>query len=131
MKLKLLSFVFIANAFIGLSQIPNPGFESVTGGKPNGWNLGPTYSFYPIRDTLVPHTGVHAAAIYGSVPPAYNGAVVMNFVQSSALPVALTGWYKFYPQNGDSIVFDVEVADPLCIVTIAAFCAHDMPFRAA
>lgn len=92
-----------------LAQIPNPGFELVTSSIPNGWNLGPVYSLYPIRDTAVSHTGSHGAAIYGSIPPTYNGAVVQNFVQSSGLPLALTGWYRFYPQGGDSILFDIEV----------------------
>jgi hypothetical protein len=92
------------------SQIPNPGFESVSSGKPNGWNLGLVYSTYPIRDTSVAHAGSHAAAIYGSVPPALSGAVVQDFPYSSTiLPAALMGWYKFYPQLGDSIMFDVEI----------------------
>lgn len=107
MKKAILS-AFIGLNFLGFSQIPNPGFEAVTSGVPNGWNLG-VYSVYPIRDTASPHTGSHAAAIYGSVPPAYNGAVVQNFPQVSALPIALTGWYKFYPQMGDSIIVYVEI----------------------
>jgi hypothetical protein len=106
---KLLFSGFNLITFLAFCQIPNPGFESVTAGKPNGWNAGPTYSLYPLRDTLAPHSGTHAAAIYGSVPPAYNGAIVMDFMQASARPVALTGWYKFYPQSGDSIVFDIQV----------------------
>ncbi len=109
MNKKLLLSAFTIISFLGFSQIPNPGFESVTAGKPDGWNLGGVYSLYPLRDTLVPHSGNHAAAIYGSVPPAYNGAVVMDFVQISNRPINLTGWYKFYPQGGDSIVFDIEV----------------------
>jgi hypothetical protein len=104
----LLSF-FVLLALVGFTQIPNPGFESVSGGSPTGWNLGALYSPYPIRDTTAAHTGSYAAAIYGSIPPAYNGAVVQNFNQVSSLPSGLTGWYKFYPQGGDSILFNVEV----------------------
>lgn len=106
---KLLFFAFLLASFLGFTQIPNPGFESVSGGAPTGWNQGPTYSLYPIRDTNVVHSGSHAVAIYGSVPPAYNGALAQSFAQASALPVSLTGWYKFYPEGGDSILFDVGV----------------------
>lgn len=106
---KILFFVFLLAAFFGFAQIPNPGFESVASGAPVGWNQGPTYSLYPIRDTSAFHTGAHAVALYGSVPPAYNGALAQEFPQSSALPVALTGWYKFYPEGGDSLVFNIGV----------------------
>ena len=46
------------------SQILNPGFESVTAGKPNNYNLG-FYSSYQIHDTSASHTGSHAAYIRG------------------------------------------------------------------
>lgn len=105
----LLIILFIVIKQNGFSQIPNPSFESVTSGKPNGWNLGIVYGSYPIRDTAVPHSGNHAVAFYGSIPPTYNGALAQNFTQISNKPLALTGWYRFYPQNGDSILFDVEV----------------------
>ena len=82
---KILFFVLIINAFFGLAQIPNAGFESVTAGKPNGWNVG-AYSVYPLRDTSVSNSGVHAAAFYGSVPPAFNGALAQDFVQASSRP---------------------------------------------
>lgn len=92
------------------SQIPNPGFESVSSGKPNGWNQGAVYGLYPIRDTSVTHGGIHAAAIYGSIPPALNGAIVQDFVNSSLwLPATLTGFYKFYPEMGDSLIIYAEI----------------------
>lgn len=106
---KILFFLFLLAAFFGFAQIPNPGFESVSGGMPTGWNQGPTYSLYPLRDTSAAHTGSNAAAIYGSVPPAYNGALAGAFTQSSALPVSLTGWYKFFPEAGDSLIFNIGV----------------------
>lgn len=109
MKIKFTS-ILIFFCITLISQIPNPGFESVSSGKPIGWNQGTVYSLYPIRDTSVAHAGSHAAAIYGSVPPALNGAIVQDFPNvSSVLPAALMGWYKFYPQLGDSLMFDVEV----------------------
>lgn len=102
----------LAFAFISLTvpaQILNPGFESVTAGKPNNYNLGPIYSTYPIRDTSAAHTGSHAAALYGSVPPANPGAVISEHALGPNLPVAITGWYKFFPQLGDSIAFECGV----------------------
>lgn len=105
-KLLALQFVIVFSQLS--SQIPNPGFESVTSGKPNGWNLG-AYSVYPLRDTNVTFAGSHAAAFYGSTPPAFNGAVTVDFPQSSQRPQALTGYYKFYPQLGDSMIVYAEV----------------------
>lgn len=91
------------------SQIPNPGFETVISGVPTLWNTGPIYSYYTIKDTAVSKTGSHAALIYGYVPPV-SGAIVKDFPNYSiAKPIALTGWYKFYPQLGDSILFDIEI----------------------
>lgn len=91
------------------SQIPNPSFEIVSGGIPTQWNTGPLYSYYTIKDTAVAKTGNHAALLYGYVPP-QSGAVVQDFVNYSiAKPIALTGWIKFYPQLGDSVLFDVEI----------------------
>jgi hypothetical protein len=91
------------------SQIPNPGFETISGGIPTLWNTGPIYSYYTIKDTVVAKTGNHAALLYGYVPPV-SGAIVKDFPNySSSSPIGLTGWYKFYPQLGDSILFDVEV----------------------
>ncbi len=91
------------------SQIPNPGFETIFGGIPTQWNTGPLYSYYIIRDTAVSKTGSHAAVIYGYVPPV-SGAIVKDFPNYSiAKPIALTGWFKFYPQLGDSILFDIEI----------------------
>lgn len=91
------------------SQIPNPGFETISGGIPTLWNTGPIYSYYTIKDTVVAKTGNHAALLYGYVPPV-SGAIVKDFPNySPSSPIGLTGWYKFYPQLGDSILFDVEV----------------------
>ncbi len=106
---KLLFIALMLAAFLGFTQIPNAGFESVTAGKPNNYNLGSIYGLYPIRDTLSPRTGIHAAAIYGSIPPAYNGAVISEHQMAGALPTGLSGWYKYKPQLGDSIIFDIGV----------------------
>ncbi|MGZ3883834.1 MAG: T9SS type A sorting domain-containing protein [Bacteroidia bacterium] len=116
---QLLFITCIASALTGTSQILNPGFESVTAGKPDNYNLGPVYSTYPIRDTSAAHTGLHAAAIYGSIPPANPGAVVSEHALGPNLPVAATGWYKFFPQLGDSIAFECGVYKQGNIATAA------------
>jgi hypothetical protein len=91
------------------SQIPNPGFETISGGIPTQWNTGPLYSYYTIKDTAVAKTGNHAAVLYGYIPPA-SAAIVKDLPNYSiAKPIALTGWFKFYPQLGDSILFDIEI----------------------
>lgn len=91
------------------SQIPNPSFETISGGIPTQWNTGPIYSYYTIKDTAVAKTGNHAAVLYGHIPPA-SSAIVKDFPNYSiAKPIALTGWFKFYPQLGDSILFDIEI----------------------
>jgi len=106
---KLLFGILVLTVVQGSSQILNPGFESVTAGKPNNYNQGPVYSLYPIRDTSASRTGLHAGAIYGSVPPAYPGAIINEHTLGPNLPTSLTGWYKFSPQLGDSLVFTLGV----------------------
>jgi hypothetical protein len=110
MKLKnLLLPILLFVSMIIKSQIPNPGFETLSGSIPAQWNTGPVYSYYTIKDTAVAKTGNHAALMYGFVPPA-SGAIVKDFPNYSiAKPIALTGWFKFYPQLGDSILFDIEI----------------------
>jgi len=110
MKLKnLLLPILLFVSMIIKSQIPNPGFETLSGSIPAQWNTGPVYSYYTIKDTAVAKTGNHAALMYGFVPPV-SGAIVKDFPNYSiAKPIALTGWFKFYPQLGDSILFDIEI----------------------
>jgi hypothetical protein len=101
--------ILLLASMITKSQIPNPGFETISGGIPTQWNTGPLYSYYTIKDTAVAKTGNHAAVLYGYIPPA-SAAIVKDFPNYSiAKPIALTGWFKFYPQLGDSILFDIEI----------------------
>ena len=108
--MKTLYFIILLLISVSIkSQIPNPGFETTSGGIPTLWNTGPIYSYYTIKDTVVAKTGNHAALLYGYAPPE-SGAIVKDFSNYSvSSPIGLTGWYKFYPQSEDSLLFDIEV----------------------
>jgi len=90
------------------AQILNPGFESVTGNKPNNWNTSLyNYNSYQIRDTSDAHTGIRAAYIRGLSGASYSlqGAALGVFA-TSGLPSSLQCWYKCNIVAGDSLVFN-------------------------
>ncbi|OJU38136.1 MAG: hypothetical protein BGN96_03490 [Bacteroidales bacterium 45-6] len=61
MRRLFLLFVLLATASVGFAQtnlVANPGFESWTDGKPDGWNY--SSSLTPIRDTTIVKNGVNA-----------------------------------------------------------------------
>src|SRR4051812_5718521 len=105
------NFLLLALAIISIqlnAQILNPGFESVTGNKPNNYNTTfYNYSSYQIRDTSDAHTGLHAAYIRGLSAASYSvqGAVLGVF-STSGQPSSLQGWYKCNIVAGDSLVFN-------------------------
>ena len=104
-------FYFLVGTFFSQAQILNPGFESVTSGKPDNWNTN-FYSSYYIKDTSAAHTGSHAAYIkgFGGQSYAVQGAVLGTFPTTvTGRPIALTGWYKCGLQAGDSLVFNPYV----------------------
>jgi hypothetical protein len=106
--------LLIALAIVSIqlqSQILNPGFESVTGNKPNNWNTTfYNYSSYQIRDTTDAHSGLKAAHIRGYSALSYSvqGAVLGVF-STTGLPTSVQGWYKCNIVPGDSLVFSPYV----------------------
>lgn len=101
--------IFLIFVSLVKSQIQNPGFEAVTAGKPDNYNLG-FYSTYNIKDTSDAHSGAKAALIrgYGDQMYTTQGAVLGIF-GISGKPEALNGWYKCFLQPGDSLVFNPYV----------------------
>ncbi|MBL7911444.1 MAG: T9SS type A sorting domain-containing protein [Bacteroidia bacterium] len=105
-KILLLALAIVTVQIHG--QILNPGFESVTGNKPNNYNTTfYNYSSYQIRDTSASHTGNHAAYIRGLSAASYSvqGAVLGVF-STVGLPSSVQGWYKCNIVAGDSLVFN-------------------------
>ena len=108
------NFLLLAFAIIVTqlnAQILNPGFENVTGNKPNNWNTTfYNYSSYQIRDTSASHTGARAAHIRGYSALSYSlqGAVLGVF-STTGLPSSVQGWYKCNIVPGDSLVFSPYV----------------------
>jgi len=108
---KIILIVLFFGSTLTKGQILNPGFESVTGNKPNNYNqTSDGYGTYFIKDTAVPYTGTRAAYIKGfsNMSYAVQGGVFGIF-QTQGKPLALTGWYKCNILPGDSIVFSPYV----------------------
>jgi hypothetical protein len=113
----LLALGFMHNRSSG--QIPNPGFESWTGGDPTDWyttNL--TAGGIPVYANVTQSADAHggSSAAQGSVisisgvpyaPTIISGANAAGFPISSR-PEAVRGWYKLVSDGGD--VFDVIVS---------------------
>lgn len=111
MKKIILLTTLLFSAWCSDAQLLNPGFETVTGSKPDDWNLG-FYSTYFIRDTTDANSGSKAAYIraFGAQSYSVQGAVLGLFTHTvPARPDALQGWYKCNLQPGDSLVFSPYV----------------------
>lgn len=105
---KILFLALVITCIQMQAQILNPGFESVTGNKPNNWNTTLyNYNTYQIRDTSNAHSGARAAYIRGLSGASYSvqGAVLGVFA-TSGLPSSVQGWYKCNIMAGDSLVFN-------------------------
>jgi hypothetical protein len=88
------------------AQIPNPGFETWSGGAPTGWiaNNVPTFAT-PITQSSTAHSG--SSAVAGTVVPfltlaAYTPVLWSDFPISQRY-ATFTGWYTFSAVKGDSL----------------------------
>jgi hypothetical protein len=136
----LLAFQVNSNA-----QIPNAGFENWieygNGMKPVGWwspndSLIPSGSYFPItrsddhypqdigsysirleNNTFLPSEWAQAGIIW---PGGWSGNNYPSFPVSGH-PVRLRGYYKFYPQNGDSMDIHFELYKSGTPVTSGGF----------
>jgi hypothetical protein len=103
----------------GSAQIPNPGFESWTGGIPDGWFtsniiIPGAASLVNVTQSTDAHGGSSAAQgtvidYFGSpyAPLLWSGVDALGFPINSR-PEALHGWYKLTSEGGD--VLDVVVS---------------------
>ncbi len=100
---------------IGLSQIPNAGFENWTGGSPDGWltNNSPGNSFFPITKSTTAHSGTGAmqgtaTSLFTFVfaPQALSGPNGVGF-PISARYTTLDGFYRLSPVSGDRFIISV------------------------
>lgn len=106
---KTLLAIFSCLTYLANAQILNAGFEAVTAGKPDNYNLS-FYSTYNIKDTTDSHSGSKAALIKGYSNQSYTGqGAVLGIFSTSGKPAALNGWYKCFLQPGDSLVFNPYV----------------------
>jgi len=99
---------------LGLSQIPNAGFENWTNGSPDGWaTSNVSQVLTPVHQSSNAHTGT--SAVYGvvaSLPPIIiqpliqTGPVGQGFPYNGR-PAAFTGYYQFSPIEGDRLAINV------------------------
>ena len=97
--------------------IPNGGFESWTGGLPNGWTTSDLPGFFsPVTQSSDAHSGSSAAK--GTVIAAFGGLALTPTMEAGTpvlgIPVnsrigALHGWYKFSSDSGDAFSATVSV----------------------
>jgi hypothetical protein len=102
MRRLFLLFVLLATASVGFAQInlvTNPGFESWTDGKPDGWSYSSTLT--PIQETTIVKDGTISLRM--------ESAATTNFSQSIPITAGKTYELKFdyYVISGDG--FDVRI----------------------
>lgn len=129
MKKNLLSGIVATMFTIATNaQIPNKGFENwtTTGAysEPDGWattnplSSGPFYAATQNSDHYPANVGSYSIRLENNTSVSgYAGigaAVTGNDIQQNGLiglaghPTSLTGWYKFLPQNGDTMTISVR-----------------------
>lgn len=98
-------------ASTAVSQIPNPGFETWSGGSPAGWLAANSSEVTTVTQVNDPHSG--SAAAFGRIvmiaPGAFVSPVLAAGSDGGGFPVnfrpeALRGWYKFTGAGGDALV---------------------------
>jgi len=119
--------VFVTIFSCGFAQIPNYGFENWTqygnGMKPEGWwtpndSLSPSCSYFPITrstDHFPESIGEYSLRLENNPmlsehwaqagiiwPGDWNGNNNASFAITGH-PTSLRGYYKFFPQNGDTM----------------------------
>jgi hypothetical protein len=106
-----LALIFIQTTF---AQIPNAGFESWTGGNPDGWVTSNITTFINVTQSGTPHSG--SDAVRGEVISLIPGYVLQPVLQIgqnargfayNQRPVSITGYYQFYPVGGDRFAVNV------------------------
>lgn len=101
--------VLVCASGVAFAQIPNPGFESWTGGNPDNWatsNAAPVYT--NVTASATAHGGSTSARgdvinIGGPVniqPVLQSGPTGEGFAISTR-PAAITGWYRFTSVEAD------------------------------
>ena len=98
-----------------IAQIPNPSFESWSGGNPVNWSTtNSPPSFVNVTQVSPGHAGSFAAQ--GSVVSIASFAVPVVIISgpdgqgypNTSRPAALHGWYKYTPVGGD--IFAIVIA---------------------
>jgi hypothetical protein len=98
----------------GSAQIPDPGFESWTGGIPDGWftsdfTVPGVLSLVNVTQSTDAHGG--SSAVQGTVidnsgspyPPLLTSGVDAVGFPINSRPEALHGWYKLVSEGGDAL----------------------------
>lgn len=110
-----LAMMLISNILLAQNPIPNPGFESWSGGEPDGWTTTNSSPFNAITQSSTAHSG--SSAMRGEVlsvggfpfPP---GALSGNS-ENPGFPVSqrytrLSGYYQFAPAGAnDNLLISV------------------------
>ncbi len=95
------------------AQIPNPGFETWSGGAPTGWitTNSPGVDTV-IRQTTDAHSGTYA--VEGLATTVVGGAVVAPMLRVvmpwTTEPTTFSGYYKYSPVSGDTLLLAVVFA---------------------
>jgi hypothetical protein len=105
-----LVLVFIQTAF---AQIPNAGFESWTGGNPDGW-FADNVLVATVTQSLTVHSG--SSALRGeavtfstlTLPPTIQTGIAARGFAYNQRPVSITGYFQFFPaaSSGDRFYVD-------------------------
>jgi hypothetical protein len=95
------------------AQIPNAGFESWTGGNPDGW-FADNVVVATVTQSSIAHSGSsalrgEALAFYTQImPPTIQTGILARGFAYSQKPVSITGYFQFFPaaSSGDRFYVD-------------------------
>ena len=124
MKKVVTLFILLSIFIESKAQIPNKNFETWSNGTenaPNGWHDqgSPFLGFHPVSQTTDKYLGNFAAKIETKISGSDTARGVMSTTRpmnkegfGAAFPVSqrylnLKGYYKYFPQNGDSAMIIV------------------------
>src|SRR5512139_4220596 len=98
---------------LGLSQIPNQGFESWSGGEPLGWSTTNKWH-QPTSVTATPESHSGSFAARGDAPfmsGSYGYAYIIAEFPCSEIPERMKLHYKFIPRGEDALYVEVSFRD--------------------
>ncbi|MEO8148653.1 MAG: T9SS type A sorting domain-containing protein [Bacteroidia bacterium] len=134
-KTTIILIVLFATAIKASAQIPNSSFENWTSfgtyENPNSWDTyntscsGTFYTCTKSTDHYPPLVGNYSVRLENNISllpgfcaegllfPSSTSWVLPNTFPITGHPNSLTGWYKFFPLNGDTMTIKVNLFDSI------------------